>query len=228
MYKKEYIHAINFIISLYFLSLHSIKKINISMSKGEISRQKILIEAFRLFATMPYDRVSFSVLEKKIGISRGSMIYYFKNKEGLREVVHTYVYGTSSIKAVPDAYRLSLCSFYNYFIEILKREKEQMLDTGIMNMNEALMRIENSALSYIPDFKEQCTRWYEEDLQIWKSVIENAISTGEIRSQLDSDSISYLYGDCYLGRAFDGVFTERGYDIDRLKQTYDYIYALLK
>lgn len=35
------------------------------MSKGEISRQKILIEAFRLFATMPYDRVSFSVLEKK-------------------------------------------------------------------------------------------------------------------------------------------------------------------
>lgn len=193
MYKKEYIHAINFIISLYFLSLHSIKKINISMSKGEISRQKILIEAFRLFATMPYDRVSFSVLEKKIGISRGSMIYYFKNKEGLfREVVHTYVYGTSSIKAVPDAYRLSLCSFYNYFIEILKREKEQMLDTGIMNMNEALMRIENSALSYIPDFKEQCTRWYEEDLQIWKSVIENAISTGEIRSQLDSDSISYF------------------------------------
>ena len=199
------------------------------MSKGEISRQKILIEAFRLFATMPYDRVSFSVLEKIIGISRGSMIYYFKNKEGLfREVVHTYVYGTSSIKAVPDAYKLSLCSFYNYFIEILKREKEQMLDTGITNMNEALMRIENSALSYIQDFKEQCTRWYEEDLQIWKSVVENAISTGEIKSQLDSLSISYLYGDCYLGRAFDGVFTERGYDIDRLKQTYDYIYALLK
>lgn len=199
------------------------------MSKGEISRQKILIEAFRLFATMPYDRVSFSVLEKKIGISRGSMIYYFKNKEGLfKEVVHTYVYGTSSIKAVPDAYRLSLCSFYNYFIEILKREKEQMFDIGIMNMNEALMRIENSALYYIPDFKEQCTRWYEEDLQIWKSIVENAISTGEIRSQLDPVSISYLYGDCYLGRAFDGVFTERGYDIDRLKQTYDYIYALLK
>ena len=53
------------------------------MSKGETSRQKILTEAFRLFATMPYDRVSFSVMEKEIGISRGSMVYYFKNKEGL-------------------------------------------------------------------------------------------------------------------------------------------------
>lgn len=53
------------------------------MNKGEISRQKILREAFKLFATKLYDRVSFSVMEKEIGISRGSMIYYFKNKEGL-------------------------------------------------------------------------------------------------------------------------------------------------
>ena len=61
-------------------------------NKGEASRQKILIEAFRLFATMPYERVSFSVLEKEIGISRGSMVYYFKNKEGLvQEVVKTRV-----------------------------------------------------------------------------------------------------------------------------------------
>lgn len=83
------------------------------MGKGETSRKRILMEAFKLFATMPYERVSFSVMEKEIGISRGSMIYYFKNKEGLfKEVVQTFVYGASSIKAVPDAYKLSLCSFY--------------------------------------------------------------------------------------------------------------------
>ncbi len=199
------------------------------MSKGETSRKRILMEAFKLFATMPYDRVSFSVMEKEIGISRGSMIYYFKNKEGLfKEVVHTFVYGASSIKTVPDAYKLSLCSFYTYFIETLKREQEQMSNLGIANVNEALMRIENSALTYIPDFKEQTAQWYEEELQIWKSVIENAISTGEIRSSIDPTNISYLYEDCYLGRAFNGVFTKTGYDIDKLKQTYDQVYALLK
>ena len=85
------------------------------MGKGETSRKRILMEAFKLFATMPYERVSFSVMEKEIGISRGSMIYYFKNQEGLfKEVVQTFVYGASSIKAVPDAYKLSLCSFYTY------------------------------------------------------------------------------------------------------------------
>lgn len=199
------------------------------MSKGDISRQRILREAFRLFATLPYDRVSFSIMEKEIGISRGSMVYYFKNKEGLfKEVVRTFVYSASSVKAVPDAYKLSLCSFYNYFIETLKREQEQMADIGIVNINEALMRIESSALTYLPDFKEQSARWYEEESRIWKSVIDNAISTGEIKNRIDPVSISHLYEDCYLGRAFHGVFTERGYDIDRLKQTYDHLYALLK
>lgn len=199
------------------------------MGKGEISRQRILMEAFRLFATMPYERVSFSVMEKEIGISRGSMIYYFKNKEGLfSEVVRTFVYGASSVRAVPNAYKLSLCSFYTYFIETLKREQEQMSGMGIVNINEALMRIENSALTYIPDFKEQTAQWYKEELQIWQSVIENAMAIGEIRKEIDPVTLSYFYEDCYLGRAFNGVFAKTGYKISKLKETYDHIYMLLK
>lgn len=198
-------------------------------SKGGASRQKILLEAFRLFATMPYERVSFSVMEKEIGISRGSMVYYFGNKEGLfREVLTTLVYGTSSIKAVPEAYRLSLCSFYNYFIETLKREQEKLLQIGIINLNEALMRIENSALTYIENFKEMTAQWFDEERQIWLSVIENAISTGEVKPITDITALSHVFEDCYLGCAFIGVFYARGYDIDSLKKTYDQIYAVIK
>ena len=70
------------------------------------------MEAFRLFAQMPYERVSFSLMEEAIGISRGSMIYYFKNKEGLfREVVQSFIFGASSKRAVPDAFKLYLYSF---------------------------------------------------------------------------------------------------------------------
>lgn len=198
-------------------------------NKGEASRQKILIEAFRLFATMPYERVSFSVLEKEIGISRGSMVYYFKNKEGLfQEVLKTLIYGTSSIKAVPEAYRLSLCSFYNYFVEILKREQEKIKQSGIVNLNEALMRIESSALSYVENFKELTAQWLDEEQQIWRTVIENAINTGEIKSSIDSSVLSHVFEDCYLGDAFKGVFSYDGYNIRELKREFDQIYELLK
>lgn len=198
-------------------------------NKGEASRQKILMEAFRLFATMPYERVSFSVLEKEIGISRGSMVYYFKNKEGLfQEVLKSLVYGTSSIKAVPEAYRLSLCSFYNYFVEILKREQEKIKQSGIANLNEALMRIESSALSHAVNFKELTEQWLDEEQQIWKSVIDIAISTGEIKATVDSSVLSTIFEDCYLGCAFKGVFTKVGYNIDNLKHEFDQIYNLVK
>lgn len=198
-------------------------------SKGGASRQKILLEAFKLFATMPYERVSFSVMEKEIGISRGSMVYYFGNKEGLfQEVLSTLVYGTSSIKAVPEAYRLSLCSFYNYFIETLKREQERILQIGIVNLNEALMRIENSALTYIENFKEMTAQWFDEERQIWMSVIENAVSTGELKPITNIAALSQVFEDCYLGCAFTGVFNTNGYDIDSLKKTYDQIYVVIK
>lgn len=198
-------------------------------SKGGASRQKILLEAFRLFATMPYERVSFSVMEKEIGISRGSMVYYFGNKEGLfREVLTTLVYGTSSIKAVPEAYRLSLCSFYNYFIETLKREQEQIAQIGIVNINESLMRIENSALTYAENFKEVTNQWFEEEQQIWKAVIDNAVSTGEIKPDIDTTIFSQIFEDCYLGNAFKGVFKKNGYDIDSLKKSFDQIYTVLR
>lgn len=198
-------------------------------NKGETSRQKILMEAFRLFATMPYEQVSFSVMEKEIGISRGSMVYYFKNKEGLfQEVLKTLVYGTSSIKAVPEAYKLSLCSFYNYFIEILKREQEKIKQSGIVNLNEALMRIESSALSYTENFKVLTAQWFEEEQQIWKDVIDNAISTGEIKANVDSSVLSHVFEDCYLGNAFKGVFSYAGYNIEELKREFDQVYELLK
>ena len=69
------------------------------------------------------------------------------------------------------------------------------------------MRIENSALTYIENFKEITCKWFDEERQIWKGVIENAISSGEIKSSIDSTIFSQLFENCYLGTAFTGVFT---------------------
>lgn len=199
------------------------------LSKGEASRLRILTEAFRLFATMPYERVSFSVMEREIGISRGSMVYYFKNKEGLfREVLHRIVFDTSSVRAVPEAYRFSLCSFYNYFIEVLQREKNALASLGVTNMNEALMRIENSALTYVDGFREYVLKWYDDEIRIWVEVIANAISTGEIRKSVDAQLTAGLFEDCYLGQSFKGVFKNSGYSPESLKCSFDALYELLR
>lgn len=199
------------------------------MGKGVISRKKILDEAFRLFGTKPYEKVSFSVLESEIGISRGSMVYYFKNKEGLfKEVLSTFIFDMSSVNAVPDAYRLSLCSFYSYYLETLKRERTHFASMGIENLNESLFMIERSALTYIDNFKDIATEWYEGQLSVWQSVIEHAIDTGEIKTDLKPYIIRYMFSDCYIGRCFLGAFSKSACDIELLHKVFDGIYGTLK
>lgn len=199
------------------------------MTKGEKSKERILLEAFKLFATRPYELVSFKVLETEIGISRGSMIYYFKNKEGLfKEILKTLIFDSSSVKAVPDPYRLSLYSFYSYFIEILKKEKQTMSEMGIENLNEALMRIENSALTYVDNFKEIAYTWFEEETKIWYTVLERSIKSGEIKNNIDPKVYAEIFEVCYLGKSFTSVFTRSGYDINQLETYFQSLYNTLK
>ena len=199
------------------------------MTKGEQSRQRILLEAFKLFATRPYELVSFKVMETEIGISRGSMIYYFKNKEGLfKEILKNLIFDSSSVKAVPEPYRLSLYSFYSYFIEILKKEKLTMTEMGIENFNEALMRIENSALTYIDNFKEIAYTWFEEETKIWYSVLERSIKSGEIKNNIDPKVYAEIFEVCYLGKSFTGFFTQSGYDINQLEIYFKNLYNTIK
>ena len=199
------------------------------MRKGEQSKRKILLVAFKLFATRPYEAVSFKVLETEIGISRGSMIYYFKNKEGLfKEILKTFFFASSSVKSVPEAYRLSLYSFFSYFIETLKKEKQNLKVIGIENLNEALMRIENSALTYIENFKDIAYSWFEEETEIWHCVLEKSIRSGEISSNIDPKVYAGIFELCYLGKSFTGVFTKTGYDIDKLENYFQSLYNSIK
>lgn len=199
------------------------------MTKGETSKKRILLEAFKLFATLPYELVSFKVLETEIGISRGSMVYYFKNKEGLfKEILNTFIFNSSSVKSVPDAYKLSLYSFFSYFIEILKTQQESLSKMGIENVNEALIRIENSALTYIKDFKETVNRWLEEETEVWLTVIARAVHTEEIRKDTDILAFASIFESCYLGTSYSGVFGKSGYDINKLESCYNNLYKTIK
>ena len=50
---------------------------------GEESRRRILDAAEELFAERGFDRTSFVDIAKRSGISRGSIPWHFKNKDGL-------------------------------------------------------------------------------------------------------------------------------------------------
>jgi transcriptional regulator, TetR family len=198
------------------------------MEKGTNTRKKLLSDAFKLFSSNSYENVTFSELEKASGVSRGSIVYYFENKNGLfSEMLKTFVFDNSSVKRVPKPYQHSLIAFYNYFIEILKKEKNKLIELGIKNMNEALFFIEMSALLNISDFRAIASKWHEEEKNIWYNIIQNAVSTNEIRKDIDVKSVADLFEKTYLGASFIGVFSIYGVDINVLHTNFDQLYSLL-
>lgn len=199
------------------------------MEKGIATRSKLLNDAFKLFSEKSYEKVSFSELEKSSHISRGSMVYYFKNKEGLfLEMLKTMIFNKSSVRSVPTAYRQSLLSFYNYFIEMIERDRQSLNDMGIININKATCNIEMSALSNIPSFKDEALKWYDIENNIWCEVIRHAIEIKEISTSANASVLAHLFEKIYLGNSFIGVFSLSGIDLREMKKDFDYLYELIK
>ena len=71
------------------------------MRDGKPTKNRLLIEAFKLFAHKPYDRVTFADLEEVTGLSRGAILYHIKTKENLfLKLIHVNYY---SLKKAPPS-----------------------------------------------------------------------------------------------------------------------------
>lgn len=199
------------------------------MKKGEVTRQKLLRDAFVLFSSNSYEKVSFSEMEKLSKTSRGSMIYYFKNKEGLfAEMLKTMIFNQSSVENVPTAYRQSLLSFYNYFLEVLERDRQYIASMGVNNMNKAMFFIEMSALANLSYFRETAIEWWEREKAVWTDVLEHAVATKEIKEDTNIKLASEMFEKVYIGDCFEGVFKLNGADLSVLREHFDYLYSLVK
>ena len=164
------------------------------MEKGIKSRRRILEVAFRLFATYSYPDVSYSLLEEVSGISRGSMVYYFNNKEGIfRAVLETFLFDMGSVRQVPQSDRDTLKGFYTAFLDKLEKDTATLRPFHMPNLCDARFTIERSALQFVPEFRKNQRKVIAEDMQTWKEVINHAIETGEVRGGIDTEAVARIF-----------------------------------
>lgn len=199
------------------------------MEKGIKSRRKILGVAFKLFATYSYPDVSYSLLEEATGISRGSMVYYFDNKEGIfRAVLDAFFYGPDSLAKIKQGQNKSLKLFYNLFIEKIKENISLLLPYNIPNLSEARLNIERSAAQFIPGFKQKMATTQKEDGEIWEEVVRNSVESGELRGDIDIKATAELFQAITLGFFYMCSKDHPEGGVDYLRHLYDAQYALIK
>lgn len=202
----------------------------VKMEKGIKSRRKILEVAFKLFAAYSYPDVSYSLLEEASGISRGSMVYYFNNKEGIfRAVLETFLFNMGSVKQVPQSDRATLKGFYNASLDKLCKDVEVLRPFHIPNLSDARFTIERSALQFVPEFRDQQRKNIEEDVKTWQEVIINAMKTGEVRPDIDPVAVARLFHRAGCGWLYTAIYDkDRSVEkIEELRGIFDDLYNLI-
>lgn len=193
------------------------------------AKELLLLEAYKLYVSKPYDHVTFSELEKVTGLSRGAILYHYKSKELLfNAVIEHYVIKKSSISALINEDSDSLLEFIKKFISGCKSEMQEYRSFGIYNMNLAKFHIEFHALSYYNEAQNIFKKWLEDEQNIWYHFLSNAVKNKEIRDDLDLAVLSNMFINIYQGTSFSGLCRPKGYDIALLEKEFITLYNLIK
>ncbi len=195
------------------------------------SKDIILLEAFRLFASNTYEQVTFNELEEKTKLTRGAIMYHFKTKELIfTTMCDKYLLQETSILNKLEnriEEKISLKDFMDEFIASVQELKDNTKSLGINNYNKALINITNQTLYYYPSFSIKATKWQIMQIQLWRRVLKQAIKAEEIRKDVDYVEVAELLEDIYCGICYAGMMYPDGIDLKRLESAFSYMYSTL-
>ena len=194
------------------------------------TKDRLLLEAYKLFASKPYDQVTFNNLEEATKLSRGAILYHIKNKENLfREVIEQYIFERNSLQSiVKNNPKIGLWNFILLFLESCKKLKEEMKDLGIRNINLAMFNVECAAFFFYPSLRQTAKEWVDNEVEVWKQVLHNALENKEIKEDTDIPLMSVLFEDISLGNSYHGVTLTKGQDLEMFKKELSILYDMIK
>ncbi len=194
----------------------------------ENRRDQILLKALELYMIDGYANVSITDLQSALNMGRGTMYYYFKDKDELfEEVVNTFL-------LVPKQQSLSRVSHNVLLPEMI----ETML--GYLNkLHEFLDLLENrnintsnvvtmmyTAYSRFPDLYKKARRLYEQELNLWVDALKNSMRAGDIRGNVPIDTIAHMF--LHIKDGWDPGRTGVQMDFSIFPAQYNYLYELIR
>lgn len=192
------------------------------------TKERIIEEAFKLFLTHNYEKVSVTDLEQAIGKTRGAIFYFFKHKEEIfNEVIDTYMIKTQnpSTKFNFDE-DVSLEQFIHLYINRINATMSKMLSLSVVNIYKGYFSLYMQASRIYPNFAEIMTQNSVEEVNLWERVISRAIQTKEIK-EVNTRQYATLFRSCFLGLAFDRCLSY-GLNTEELLVMYQNIYNQIK
>lgn len=194
----------------------------------EDRREKILLKALELYMVEGYANVSITDLQAALNMGRGTLYYYFKDKDELfQEVVDQYLIRPKhrALERVKDTATLpEMIDAMLYYTNQLKEFYDQVENKNINTSN--VVTVMYTAYSRFPDLYRKARRLYERELNLWIQAIKNSMRAGEIRGNVHIETMAHMF--LHIKDGWDPGRSGAPMNFDIFPEQYNYLYELIK
>lgn len=198
------------------------------MKKGQKTYDFILLECFKLFLEKGYKEVTIIDIEQAIGMTRGAVFYYVKDKQSLfNAVIEKFIFEKQNInnKIKYDG-NDTLLQFIEKYIEGVKTTMS-ILTVNVPNILSAYLSLSFEALKHYENYSQKATLMLSLEKSTWQLLIENAIKSGEIKSTVSAEAVAITFQSIFYGLAHISSM-DKGFDAELLHRLYINYYNALK
>ena len=194
----------------------------------EDRRDKILLKAIELYMIDGYANVSITDLQAALNMGRGTLYYYFKDKDELfQEAVNTFLIqpkGRALDRVKENATIPDVIDAMLYYLNQLKEVHEQVDNKNINTSN--VVNVMFTAYSKYPELYKKARRLYERELNLWVQAIKNSMRAGVVRGDVHIDTIAHMF--VHIKDGWDPGRSSGPMNYDLLIEQYNYLYDLIK
>ena len=194
----------------------------------EDRRDKILLKALELYMIEGYSNVSITDLQAALDMGRGTLYYYFKDKDELfQEVVDMFLIKPKQRAldrvrdggTIPDMIEAML-----YYLNQLQEFYNQVENKNINTSN--VVTVMYTAYSRFPELYKKARRLYEYELNMWIQAIKNSMHNGEIRGNVPIETTAHMF--LHIKDGWDPGRSGVPMNFNIFPEQYNYLYELIK
>lgn len=192
-----------------------------------VTREYITNQAYSLFLNRSYEAVSMRELSKAVGFTKGTLYYHFRNKEEMfTAVVDRYLI----VDELAPGDNTTLIQFIELCTDRARRIIFRTLSSEQTNFPINLLALFIDALRHYPDFSSKKNDFIFSEINKIKKILDQSISRGEIRDNLNTSVIAEMFFSIYAGIAINLIqgTLNRELAICQMKEQLLEFYKLIK
>lgn len=169
------------------------------------TKEKIFKEVFKLMLTQNIEKITISILEKKLNLSRGALFYYFSNKDDLIEMTIQHYITKISDMFFPE--QISVHNSLENYIEDQNIRLQNFLEwlkteNSISKPCFAIMNFYIQTKTFFPNLEIKMYEFISKEENHLAEVILKAIQNKEIKDFASPVEIAKILINLYISMLF--------------------------